>query len=148
MSKKLSIASILFLTSLLAACGNGNNDQPVVGTYAYNGVSYGGQCSPQVALDWNRLVASRCNNGFQGPGNHECSSGVEEFIARDQGALQGPGCALVTAQTQWCPGENWRSQQTFQVNMPILQSILTQNGGPSSFPVNGGGFGGGGQFPR
>ena len=133
------LLSALFLATILTACGNGNNnDQPVVGTYGYNQNGYAGQstCPQQVAIDWNQLVASRCNNGT-GPGNQVCARGVEAFIARDQAYLQGPGCTMATAQLHWCPGENWRSQNTFEVNMGILQSILTQNGGPGSYPVNG-----------
>ena len=102
----------------------------------------GNICPSQVALDWNSLVAAPCNNS-SGPGDTYCGRGVEAFIARDQAFVQGPGCALATGQTQWCPGNNWRGQQYFQVNMPILQSILTQNGGPGSYPVGGQGYPGG-----
>jgi hypothetical protein len=137
----LKVFSVLFLATLLTACGNGSgNDQPAVNSYGYGQNSIASQgdfCPQQVAFDWNNLIAGPCNNGLVGPGNSVCSRGVEAFIQRNQVYVQGSGCALATAQTQWCPGYNWRAQQTFQVNMPILQSILTQNGGPSSFPVNG-----------
>lgn len=128
--------SVLFFATILTACGNSNN-QPVANTYGYNQNGYasqGGLCPQQVALDWNQLVAARCNNGT-GPGNTVCARGVEAFMQRDQAYVQGVGCSIVTAQTQWGPGADWRGQQSFQINMPILQSILTQNGGPSSFSL-------------
>lgn len=136
--------ALVFCVALLAtACGSGNDNAPVTtgvysqGAYGGAGPASGGYCPPQVTQDWNQLVAAPCS-GANGPGSTYCARGIEEMIARDQAYLQGPGCTIYTNQVRWCPGDNWRSQQGFQVNMPILQSLLTQYGGPSSVPVNGG----------
>jgi hypothetical protein len=130
---------IAFASLALQACGNGN-ETPAVTSYGYGQNGYGynqnGLCPPSVARDWNNFVAAPCNQSQEFGG--ACARGVEFFIQRDQAFLQGPGCTLVTNQLRWCPGD-MNGAQTFQVNIPVLQSILTQRGGPGSFPVGGGG---------
>ena len=138
------MSKIIFLLSafLFVACGSDNN-QPAVATYAYtqNGVGNNRLCPPQTAEDWNRLVASRCNSPQGEEGARWCYWGAREFQQRNSAYIQGPGCAIAVAQTQWCPGDNWRGQQFYQINEPILQSgIFGQYGwaaGPT-WPVNGG----------
>jgi hypothetical protein len=130
------LLSVLFLATILTACGNGNNnDQQAVGTYGYsqNGVSgQGGTCPQQTSSDWNQLVAGRCNN-VTGQGDQGCAQGLQFFIQRNQQFVQGAGCSIATSQAQWCPGNNWRGQSTFQVNQQILQTMLTQVG--SAYPL-------------
>jgi hypothetical protein len=128
------IFSVLFLATILTACGNGNNDQQVAGTYGYtqNGAA-NGTCPPQVASDWNQLVAGRCNAAYN-EGN-QCARGLEEFVVRNQQFVQGAGCSISTAQVHWCPGANWRQQNTFQVNQQTLQTMLTAAGG--AYPLYG-----------
>ena len=137
MSKLFILASF---TLLLTACANGN-DSPVANSYGYNQNVYSpvqnGLCPPRVAMDWNNFVAALCNQSQDFGG--ACARGVELFLQNDQFYLQGPGCALVTDQVAWCPAD-WRGQQSFRVNIPVLQSILTQRGGPEAYPTNGGGF--------
>jgi len=130
---------ILSLASLLTACGNGNNDQAVVGTYGYgqNGYSTPGSCPASTALDWNALIASRCGNRNGQAINDGCSQGVAIFRQRNAAAIQGPGCAVATTQMQWCPGNNGQGQSSFQINEGVLNAISTQNG-PGSWPANGG----------
>lgn len=129
----------LSLATLLTACGNGNNDQQAVGTYGYGQNAYGNgsTCSAQVAMDWNALIASRCGARNGQPMNDSCAQGVAIFRQRNAGAIQGVGCAVATQQMQWCPGDNWRGQNTFQINEGVLNAISTQNG-PGSWPANGG----------
>ena len=42
---------------------------------------------------------------------------------------------MVSAQAGWCP-QGMGQQAYFDINMPILQSLTTQFGGPGSFPAN------------
>lgn len=130
--------SVLFLATILTACGNGNNDQPAATTYGYNqnGIaSQGGTCPGPVVMDWIQLVASSCGSRNGQPVNGACSRGIDEFRRRDEQYLQGVGCSIPVAQMQWCPN-GMNGQATFQLNDAVLQGISTQNG-PGTFPLNG-----------
>lgn len=151
MSKKIFCLGLLSLA--LVACGSGNDDNEV----DYNGYNtgyYGGPglatCPGQVANDWNRLIASRCNNvqSIVGPRAKACAWGAKEFQSR----YPGINCNIAIAKLQWCPGDNWRAQPTFNINDGVIQSIYTKFGGAAgpTWPTDGGyngGYNGGPGYP-
>lgn len=143
MLKNFFYLSVLSLG--LVACGNGNdNNAPVYtgGAYGYN--AYGNLCPSQVAVDWNNLIASRCNiappqytGGYRQDYERQaaqCVWGAKQF------QMQYPGinCQFSVADQgiQWCPGDNWRSQQYFEINDGVIQSIYTKFGFAASLPQN------------
>jgi hypothetical protein len=144
------ILSIAFLSAaLLAGCGNGNNDQPVVGTYGYNGVAPGGHpmCSGRLIQEYENFLVPICSQA-SGPGS-TCGQAIDQFRFENAQELRTPGCSIPTSRVHWCPGDNWRAQPSIDLNDAVLASWATRFGGPPSFPVNGGGFPNGGErFPR
>ena len=107
----------------ITACG-GESGAPLVSTYALsqNPPVSSNLCPSQTALDWNRLVASRCNHPEGEEGARFCYWGAREFEQRNFAYIQGPGCAIAVAQMQGGPGNSWQGQQFYQINEPILQS--------------------------
>lgn len=140
MFQRISFASLALLAMALTGCGTDNN-QPVVGTYGYvqnGGINGHNICPGQVVQDWENLVAIPCSTAT-GPGSY-CGQGIQMMIQRDGAFIQGPGCGIPTASTRWCPGDNWRGQAYFDININVLQALLTRFGGPGSYPLNNGGF--------
>ncbi len=132
---------MIVLSLGLVACGS-NNDEP---NYQQNGYYVGGgpglaTCPPRVAQDWNRFIASRCNNvhNIVGQQARACVWGTKQFQSR----YPGINCNIEVAELQWCPGDNWRQQQYFNINDGVIRSIYTRFGGAATpvVPVNGGGF--------
>jgi len=126
---KLNLFVSLGLISLLSGCGDGKKDEPVVATYGYSGNGFSNQCSPKVAQDWNKLIASRCNN-VQGPQMaRACTNGAERFRYR----YPRISCNIAVADTSWGPG-NWRQQAFFEINDFVINSIFQQHGWVSTGP--------------
>jgi hypothetical protein len=129
--------SLLALT-LLASCGGNDDNQAVATPYAYTqgGYGYDGHrmCTQRVLRDWERLVAMPCSRA-RGPGDQWCAQGIHAFMHNPANAseIQGPGCGVPTASTRWCPGDGWRKQAYYDINVNMLQAYLTQFGGPGSW---------------
>lgn len=131
------IFTLVIATTLLAGCGNGNNQNTTAYPYTVGGGGINGHpmCPPQVIQHWNSWVAPACNPSTGGPGNGVCNQALMAMMSNDAGYLQGPGCGVPVAQASWCPG-NFGQQAYFDINVEILQGYQTQFGGPASFPAH------------
>lgn len=130
MSKNILFVSAL--AALFVGCGTNNKDEPVVGQVygQHGGIGFGNQCSPRVAKDWNRLIASRCNYlERRGDRRDEaearaCVHGAEMFRHR----YPSISCNIAVADAEWGPGPDWRQQRYFEINDFILNDIFQKHG--------------------
>ncbi len=126
MSKFLFIS--FGLLTILTACGGGSKDEPDVGSYGYNGVGgFANQCSPRVAILWNRNIATKCNNVNGQQMARDCAIGAENF--RRSVRARALPCNIAVADAQWGGGQ-WQQPQPnyFEINECVLDDIMSKHG--------------------
>jgi hypothetical protein len=121
----------LGLISLLTACGGDDEEPVMVATHhRYNGIGFDNQCAPQIAHEWNRLIASRCNDVCGRREARACIRGAEEFRHRFPRVM----CNIAVADTEFRP-DGWNNQQAyFTINDFVINSIFQQHGWASTGP--------------